>query len=193
MLVKETLSRKEQIELEATELFKSRGYSATSMRDLAQVLGIEAASLYSHIKSKEELLQKICFRIANRFMSNIDEVLTMDLEPGDRLTEAIQRHVSVITEDISASAVFWTEWRHLSSPYLEDFVSMKESYEDKLKNIIVQGIGSGEFKDLNPTVSAMAILTSLNGIHLWYKASGELSPEQLAEKISEIIQFGIHK
>ena len=57
------LSRKEQVIRKAAELFKDKGYAAASMRDLAQLLGIEAASLYSHIKSKEEILRSLCFAV----------------------------------------------------------------------------------------------------------------------------------
>ena len=94
-----TLSRKEQIEQTATALFRKRGFSATSMRDLANELGIEAASIYSHIRSKEEILQRVCFRMANEFFEAIDKVDEPDASASKRLQAAITAHVQVLTKN----------------------------------------------------------------------------------------------
>src|ERR1043166_6128824 len=67
-------NRKEQIIATAARLFKKDGYAATSMRDIAAALEIEAASLYHHIKSKEEILESICFDMADKFLNGMREV-----------------------------------------------------------------------------------------------------------------------
>jgi len=193
MLVKDNLTRKEEIELKATELFREKGYAATSMRDLAAKLGIEAASIYSHVKSKEEILQKICFRMANEFSVKITQVANSNLSPIVKLEKIIIEHTKVITKDIPASAVFWNEWKHLSKPFVDDFQLMKNTYEEKFINIINQSIISKDFKKTDNKFTAMIILSALNGIHQWYKPEGPLSPEEVGEQLAELLIGGIEK
>src|SRR6185503_7657207 len=100
------LSRKEQVIRKAAELFKDKGYAAASMRDLAQLLGIEAASLYSHIKSKEEILRTLCFDMATEFRSSLDEVEKQDVSSTEKLRRGIIGHIQVMARDLTASAVF---------------------------------------------------------------------------------------
>ena len=67
-------TKKEIIQEAAAHLFRDKGYSATSMRDLAEAVNLKASSLYNHISSKEEILRNICFDNAHRFISGMEEV-----------------------------------------------------------------------------------------------------------------------
>lgn len=140
------ISRKKQVIRSAAELFKEKGYAASSMRDLAQKLGIEAASLYSHIKSKEEILRTLCFDMAADFRSSLEKVEKLNVPASERLTLGIIGHVQVMARDLTSSAVFMNEHRHLSDPFLRDFLLLRINYINRFKRIIDAGVKSGEFK-----------------------------------------------
>ena len=91
------------------------------MRDLAHKLGIEAASLYSHIKSKEEIHQSLCFDMATEFKKSLMEVEKKNVPASEKLKLGIIGHIQVMAKDLTASAVFMNEHRHLSQPHLRDF------------------------------------------------------------------------
>ncbi len=134
------LTRKEQVIRKAAELFREKGYAASSMRDLAQKLGIEAASLYSHIKSKEEILQNLCFDMATEFRKSLDEVEKQKGPASEKLRKGIVGHIEVMAKDLTASAVFMNEHRHLSQPYLREFLLLRINYINRFKDIIEEGI-----------------------------------------------------
>ncbi|WP_229801986.1 TetR/AcrR family transcriptional regulator [Pontibacter akesuensis] len=185
------MSRKEQIEKTATALFKSKGFSATSMRDLANALGIEAASIYSHIKSKEEILQRVCFKMAQEFFEAIDAAEANAGTATDRLKRAIAAHVQVLTQNTEASAVFLHEWRHLSEPMLATFLSLRDKYEARFRNIISTGISSGEFSVPDEKFAVLTILSGLNWIHTWYKPEGKMTPAEIAENLTQMLLNGL--
>ncbi len=185
------VTRKEQIELVATDMFKTKGYSATSMRDIASEVGIEAASLYSHINSKELILMRICFRMAKAFISGINDAINTEASIEQKFKNAVINHVNIITSDIAASAVFWNEWRHLSEPLLSDLVSMQREYEQTFKSIIEQGVEEGVFEVRDASFAVMAMLSSLNGIQKWHNYT--LQPEELNDAFADIFAKGLRK
>ena len=186
-------SRKHQLELTATKLFKEKGYTASSMRDLANEVGIEAASLYSHIKSKEEILRNICFRMAGEFFAAIDSI---DRRPSQSMAEKLEMyiiaHTEVITRDTAATLVFINEWKHLSEPHYSNFVDQRHRYEKRFVEILKEGIRRKEFLPIDEKFVVLTILSSLNWIPHWYKPEGKLSPEEIGRQLSEVLINGIN-
>ena len=185
------ISRKDQIETIATGLFKERGFAATSMRDLAGAVGIEAASLYSHVRSKEEILHTICFKMAHEFFEALEKSETQSQSYSEKLHLLIQAHVIIITRNVAASVVFQNEWRHLSEPYLTHFLELREQYETRLRTIIQDGIQAGEFIKTDAKFVTRTLLSSLNGIPQWYKPQGELTPEEIAANMATLFLRGL--
>lgn len=188
------LSRKEQVIRKAAELFREKGYAAASMRDLAQMLGIEAASLYSHIKSKEEILRTLCFDMAAEFRASLDEVEKQKATASEKLRRGIIGHIQVMARDLTASAVFMNEHRHLSQPYLRDFLLLRINYINRFKKIIEDGMKSGEFKDtIDKKLAVMTLFSSLNWMPMWYDPLGAIEPVELGLQLADMLVNGLKK
>lgn len=183
--------RKKQVIQTAERLFSAKGYLATSVRDLAQALNIEAASLYSHVKSKEDLLFQIADRSADEFFDRVGPIAKMNLDTQQKLTEMIAEHISVIADNLNASAVFFREWRHLSDQRRRDYAKRIHDYEEIWRDVIRKGIEEGLFKHYDEGFSTRTILSAINWTHTWYKPEGELSPRQIGENLASFLLNGL--
>ncbi|MFN4972754.1 MAG: TetR/AcrR family transcriptional regulator [Bacteroidota bacterium] len=188
-----TINRKEQIMQVAARLFNNKGYEATSMRDIASDLGMEAASLYHHIKSKEEILTAICFEMADRFITALKEVNDIYFNAEERLRMAIQFHVQISCDNLDKTAVFLSEWRSLPEPHRSEFRKLRDNYEKQFRIIVKDGETEDIFDDVDEKFAALTILSSVNWIHQWYKPDGSMNPSQIAKKLADIIIGGIRK
>jgi AcrR family transcriptional regulator len=188
-----SISRKEQILQTSAKMFKDRGYASTSMRDIATELGIEAASLYHHIKSKEEILEIICFSMADKLTAAIAEVNDIYFNAEEKLRMAIKNHVQIITENISQSAVFLHEWRSLSEPKLSEFKALRDDYEKGINTILTEGINEDIFADVDQKFASLTILSTVNWINEWYNPAGKMNAEEIANKLSDFIMGGLRK
>jgi AcrR family transcriptional regulator len=184
------LARKDQIRDKAQTLFRERGYAATSMRDLADSLGIEAASLYNHISSKEEILHEICFRMADEFFSAIEPIVASSLDPKEKLRATLEAHLSVIASNADASGVFLHEWRHMGEPFLGDFKLMRRRYEQIFRKIVEEGTGLGVFRKIDAAITARTLLSATNWTYESHKSHRKTSAEELNE-ITTILIEGI--
>jgi AcrR family transcriptional regulator len=188
------LSRKEQVIRTAAALFREKGYVASSMRDLAQKLGIEAASLYSHIKSKEEILHSLCFDMATEFRKSLDAVERLNVPASEKLRQGIIGHIEVMAKDLIASAVFMNEHRHLSQPYLRDFLLLRINYINRFKSIIEEGIRSGDFKtSIDKKLAVMTLFSSLNWMPQWYDPASNINSRELGEQLADMLVNGLKK
>jgi len=185
---KKRFSRKDEIIRQASTMFKERGYSGASVRDLAQLAGIEAPSLYSHFKSKEDILKFICGEMANKFMKGMDKAEKMET-PTEKIQAAIHSHIRTITKNLDASAVMWHEWKHLRGKGLDDFKEKKKNYEIRFQEILKHGIETGEFGKFDPVILSNLIFSSLNGLSFWYH--GNIGTKRIIKCIQNLLFHGI--
>src|ERR1041384_8201559 len=151
-------SKKELILQKAAAMFREKGFAATSMRDLAETVGIEAASLYNHIRSKNEILEAICFDVANRFNTNIDIIEASEQNSIAKVETLLRFHIGQMIENYEEVYVSDREWKHLEEPYLSNFQTQRRNYRKKFASIIEDGINKGEIRRIDAPTAVLIVL-----------------------------------
>lgn len=183
-------NRKQAIFEQASELFMEKGYVGTSMRDLAEKVGIEPSSLYSHIKSKEDILSKICLDTAEAFVSGMKSIEQIN-DPIEQVRQVIDLHIQIAKEDRSSMTVFTNEWKHLPPNTRVVFENQRRFYQKQFKAIIQKGSEIGVFVRIDPSIAMKTILTSLRWVHFWTAPGKTVDHSSIGKTIKDFILRGL--
>ncbi|MFT3949401.1 MAG: TetR/AcrR family transcriptional regulator [Agriterribacter sp.] len=175
----------------AAKLFREKGFAATSMRDIAEDVGVEAASLYNHIQSKAEILQDICFRTANLLTQNIENIEESQVTAIDKIKEILRFHIQQMISNYEEAQVADREWRHLTEPYLSNFKAQRRAYRQRMANIIIDGIQKKQIKPIDPPTAVLIMLHAVSGIESWHRSMEKISAEQLEDNMVVILVDGL--
>lgn len=189
----DTTTRKDVIINKAAHLFKDKGYKAASMRELADGVGVEAASLYNHIKGKNELLNIICFDVANKFMDNIEKVEAESLNTIQKIEKILRFHISEMVNNFEEVYVSDREWKHLTEPYLTNFQKQRKLYRKRFAKIIEDGIAKNEIKKIDASTAVLIMLHAVSGIESWHRSTQRIPGNDLEENMILILAGGLKK
>lgn len=173
----------------AVELFKEKGYMGSSVRDLATRLNIKAASLYAHIRSKEEILEWICFGIAQEFFDELQQVKNTDVAPKDKLNLFLDKHLSVVLQNRDVTHIYSNEWRHLEER-LPEFITLRKNYQEEVEALISEIYQAENWELKSPTFTTRFILHTLNNSYFWFKRNTE-STSEITDEIRAKLLYGL--
>ncbi|OBX25178.1 TetR family transcriptional regulator [Gelidibacter algens] len=185
-------TRKEEIIKTAAKLFKEKGYSAVTMRDLAAAMGIKAASLYNHITSKQDILKAIIVSLAEEFTREMNVIKASDLRAIEKLKLIVALHVEITVKNTYGMACLNNDWMHLEEQ-LEHYLQLRKTYEQDFIDIIESGIISDEIMDANAEIIMFSILSTLRSLYLWIPKKEAVNANDLAETLSRVLINGINK
>ncbi len=183
--------RKREILNAAAVLFRYKGYAATSMRDLAEKVGLEVSSLYSHIKSKEEILTTLCFHCANLYSDGLKQICDMDTDAMQKIDAIMDLHINIAIDHPSSITVFNDEWKHLSADDLSRFLKMRKSYEKGVKSILQDGITAEILKDYPLDILMNTILSAMRWIHYSNSGYSAIERSTVQSTVKNIVRSGI--
>lgn len=161
------------------------------MRDLASAVGMEAASLYNHIQSKQELLRIICQSVALRYVEGLHQIDLMPISPLEKMERLIHLQVDVITADPQMVAVSHDEWRHLDEKTHAHFVEQRNEYETTLKNWITDAQLAGQIRKLDANLVLFTLLSSLQWLHHWFRPERALHASEIKRQLTDMLLSGL--
>lgn len=175
-------TRRAEIVALASRLFRERGYHGVGMRALAEAADMQAASLYHHFRSKEELLLEAIFVVDRDLI--VDQLPILD-GPGthrERLARLVRAHVLHIGSNRDAWWVAARELRALSPDKLDTVQVYRRRYQHRIAQHLADGTRAGEFDCEDPRLSTLALLDMINGLNEWFDPAGRLTIEQIADR-----------
>jgi len=184
-------SRKDVIVRKAASLFREKGYKAASMRDLAEAVGVEAASLYNHIKSKSELLHELVFSVANKFVLKMDEIESENISSLEKMEKLLRFHITEMIHNYEEVYVSDREWKHLSDPYLSNYQNQRRVYRKRIAAIIEEGIRNKEIKTIDSATVVLIFLHAVSGIESWHRSTKKITATELEQNMVTILIDGL--
>jgi len=185
------ITREQFIET-SLQLFQSRGFKATTMRDIAKALDIEAATLYNYIQSKQSLLDELIFEIANQFHRGLSNIYESSYDPVDQLKAIIDLNVRLTAEHPYQVALLVGEWKHLKTERQAEFLAHRAGYERMVQGIIKKGMEVGQLRKMNLEIATYSFLSAIRWLFSWYIIQTERpNPVELEKQLSDFILKGM--
>jgi TetR/AcrR family transcriptional regulator, cholesterol catabolism regulator len=184
---KQTRPRRQEIVDVAAEIFREKGFTATTTQDLGDALGILKGSIYYYIDTKDDLLYAIIEEAHDRGRQGL-ELAQADRGPVlDRLRRMIERNISSAIAHQDKTAVFNTEFRFLSKARQRSVIALRDQYENFLRVLLEQGQREGVVcPDLDVRIASAGMLSMVSAVASWYRPRGRSGEHTVIANITEM-------
>jgi len=182
---------REHILQTAADLFRERGYRATTLDHIAARLGMSKASLYKSFHAKEEMLAVISRRTIETFTRELALVLRSNLAPEEKLRRVVRDHVRFVIANRSFLTVFFSEEANLPARLARALAQQKDRYDKGIESLVVDGMKQGVFRDVPPRLVVFGLLGMLNWVYKWYNPRGRWGAEEISSAFLSLVEGGL--
>lgn len=183
--------RRVEILEKAALLFRKSGYSATTMRMIAKAAGMEAASLYNHISSKQDLLEELLFSVAGAFTEGMSGIERLKSDPYQKLEALVDLHIDLTLRWPDRIALVTGEWIHLEEPRLKEYLQLRNEYEAHFRKLMQEGMEQGILRKMNIELALYSILSSLHWLYSWTTRHPDTEPDMLRRELKTSLLSGL--
>ena len=177
----------ERIRIAAIALFKARGYHGTPVRELAQAVRIETASLYYHFPSKQEILSDLFDRTMDALLEGLGQAIASGSNPEERLRTFVRFHVLFHIARQDEAFISHSEIRSLSARNRRRNIAKRDRYERMVRGLLTAGVRAGDFEIADVRLASTAILMMCSGVSDWFTGRGRLKGARVADRYADMV------
>ncbi len=182
-------ARRSELTRQAARLFAARGYHGTSIGDLAYALGVQKATVYTWIDSKQDLLFEAMRDGAAAFHAGLDTIPD-DLPAAEKIRLALRAHLRTVSDQLDVATVFMREWRYLEGERREEILAERRRYEERFRALFREGRELGELRsDLDESTAALLALSAANWAYTWLVPGRDT--DELADRFFALMLDGV--
>lgn len=171
----------------SAQLFKKKGYSGTSMQDIAGEVGILKGSIYYYFNSKNEIFREVLDNGVNPVLENAALITAEKSTPKEKLRKLIHHHMGYVMDHNYSLVIFFQEREKLPAAQMKKYLEKRDNYENVFREVLREGIEQGDFPDVNVTLTVFAILGMCNWIIQWYNPQGAQNSEEIKKHMEYLI------
>jgi AcrR family transcriptional regulator len=178
--------KRDRILEEAVKLFYERGFSGTTLDDIAGKLGVTKPFIYTHFRSKVELLEAICRPTIEMSLAAIEDAAEQGGTPEERLYSGVINFTGVVLQRQANIAVYFREEKNLSEAGLVEINGLRKRFDRLLSDLLDEGAKAGNFSVADVRVAALAIGGMVSWAYTWYQPGGRLSIDDVGQKMAQL-------
>jgi TetR/AcrR family transcriptional regulator, cholesterol catabolism regulator len=183
--------RRRDILVAAARVFAREGYVRSTLDDVAAQMGVTKGVIYYYFRSKEEIITEIRATAIREAVERLEAIVARGEPPEVALRAAIRDLVGHIFDDLDRFANVLRSGERLSAESHATVRALQRRYERLLRGIVEQGIRNGVVVDLDPALMTFTMLRAVLGVPDWYSPEGRLSPDAVAEQVTEQVVRGV--
>ena len=189
----QTSTRRDELLAIAAELFATKGFKNTTVRDIADAAGILSGSLYHHFDSKESMVDEILSSFQEELFGKYAEILAGDADPRAKLDAAVRVSFETIDQHNHEVAIFQNDAAYLGTferfAYLAD---RNQQSREVWMTLLTEGVSSGALRqDLDIELVYRFIRDTVWVAVSWYRPGAKLSHHDIADQYLTILLDGI--
>jgi AcrR family transcriptional regulator len=178
----------------AAKLFAERGFAGTNLQDIADALGTSRPRLYYYFSNKEMILASLVEEVTVFSQQQSTRIAaTTDTNPGETLRLMTASHAKSLLDHAVAFRVVDRSEADLPAEIRKVHDSAKRATLENFTSVIARGAHIGHFRPVDPQLSAFAILGMCNWTAWWFKPSGRLSPQQVADGLADLAVHSVQR